>query len=128
MLSDLKSLGIFFKYSPKRLRCLDAFLEIINDERRENEDCIPKKKLKLLCGTRWVERHTALTDFVELYDAVVYCLQDICDDVAHPEDAAGKFDSKAHSQKCDDTYTTSFGHFLLFLRGSFCMRRPIFLL
>ena len=33
-----------------------------------------------------------------------------------------------HSQKCDDTYTTSFGHFLLFLRGSFCMSRTIFLL
>ena len=33
-----------------------------------------------------------------------------------------------HSQKCDDTYTTSFAHFLLFLRGSFCMSRPIFLL
>ena len=45
---------------------------------------------------------------------------------------------RVHSQKCDDTYTTSFGHFLLFLnvfwslftflRGSFCMSRPIFLL
>ena len=33
-----------------------------------------------------------------------------------------------HSQKCDDTYTTSFGHFLLFLRGSFCISRSIFLL
>ena len=36
--------------------------------------------------------------------------------------------SLPHSQKCDDTYTTSFCHFLLFLRGSFCMSRPIFLL
>ena len=76
MLSDLKSLGIFFKYSPKRQRCLDACLEKINDERRENnEDCLPKKKLKLLCDTSWVERHTALADFVELYDAAVYCIQ-----------------------------------------------------
>ena len=101
------------------MRCLDACLEKINDERRENnEDCLPKKKLKLLCDTRWVERHTALTDFVELYDAVVYCLQVICGDVAHPEEAAGKFDSKAVTEASGLLRSISSDEFIVSLQCS----------
>ena len=78
MLSDLKSLGIFFKYSPKRQRHLETSVDELNSKKAAaNESLIPKLKLKLLCETRWVECHTALNDFNLLYEAVVYTLESI---------------------------------------------------
>ncbi|XP_065199035.1 uncharacterized protein LOC135830743 [Sycon ciliatum] len=83
MLSDLKALGVFFKYSPKRQRTMEASMEAENAKRKAaNQPPIRAQKLKLLCETRWVERHTALTDFRELYPAVVHCLQVISGQVA----------------------------------------------
>ena len=78
MLSDLKSLGIFFKYSPKRQRQLECSVQSVNSTRADkNQPLIPAIKLKLLCETRWVERHIALFDFNRLYEAVVHCLESI---------------------------------------------------
>jgi len=44
------------------------------------------EKLKDLCKTRWVERHSCLKAFVELYEHVVTCLDamvnpDVCPEV-----------------------------------------------
>ena len=78
MLFDLKALGIFFRYSPKRQRQLECSIESINTTRvGTSQPLIPAIKLKLLCETRWVERHTALFDFSRMYEAVVRCLASI---------------------------------------------------
>ena len=45
---------------------------------------IPTLKLKLLSATRWVERHTAIMDFRQVYEAVVFCLEVICGQSSAP--------------------------------------------
>ena len=55
MVSTMKMLGIFFKYSPKCQRKLEQSITEIATESI-------KKKIKPLYETRWVERHTAFTD------------------------------------------------------------------
>ena len=47
-------LGIFFKYSPKRQRKLEQSITEIATESL-------KKKVKPLCETRWVEKHTTFS-------------------------------------------------------------------
>ena len=88
MLSDLKSGGIFFKYSPKRQRYLERSVELLNSKRTAtHEPLISKLKLKLLCETRWVEHHTALNDFKLIYEAFVYTLESICTNIDKNWDA-----------------------------------------
>ena len=78
MVSNLKALGVFFKYSPKRQRALEDAVVTINEQRHaNNEALIAPTKFKMLCDTRWVERHTAFETFHELYAALLYCLDDI---------------------------------------------------
>ena len=48
MVCDMKSLVIFFKYSPKRQRALEKAIEDINKDRSDSER-ISQQKLKLLC-------------------------------------------------------------------------------
>ena len=72
MLCEIKSAGLFFRGSPKRSRLLEGTIENLNGERREQ---IPLQKLKLLCETRWIERHTALQDFVVLSEPLMHCLE-----------------------------------------------------
>ena len=43
------------------------------------------EKLSGLCKTRWVERHTCLETFLELYEIVVYCLGAIVNIAEYPE-------------------------------------------
>ena len=43
------------------------------------------EKLSGLCKTRWVERHTCLETFFELYEIVVYCLDAIVNIAEYPE-------------------------------------------
>ena len=43
------------------------------------------EKLKGLCKTRWVERHTCLETFLELYEYTVACLNAICKPTSYPE-------------------------------------------
>ena len=74
MTSALTSVGLFFKYSPKRSRQLEASVRMINDD-RNNDNKITKSKIKPLCETRWVERHTSLEDFRHLYEPLLDCLQ-----------------------------------------------------
>ena len=64
MLSDLKSVGIFFKYSPKRKRRLEQAVIEVNVRRdEEGVSKVAPTKVKLMCETRWVERHTVLAEF-----------------------------------------------------------------
>ena len=64
MVSAMQMLGIFYKYSPKRQRKLEQSIAEIATESLE-------KKVKPLCETRWVERHTAL------YKSILHCLESI---------------------------------------------------
>ena len=58
-------LSIFFKYySQKRQRKLKQPITEIATESL-------KKKVKPLCETRWVERHTAFTDLSWLYESIL---------------------------------------------------------
>lgn len=58
----------FFDMSPKRQRFLERVLEAYGSEQA-------KRRLCGLCRTRWVERHTALDTFYNLYHYVCLCLE-----------------------------------------------------
>lgn len=86
----IKSVGLFFEYSPKRQRQLEAAIKDENSRRTEadgQDSAIPLKKIGVLCDTRWVERHTTLDDFHTLYEPLMDCL----DTIIH----SGNYDSKA---------------------------------
>ena len=79
MLSNLQALGVLFKYFPKKQRCLETCTAVLNLDRKQNglsEIC--SLKLKLLSATRWDECHTAISDFIKIYEAGIYCLEVIC--------------------------------------------------
>ena len=63
MFSDMKALGIFLQYSPRRQRQLERSIEEVNIAAAKTP--IPPLKLKVLCETRRVERHTAMSDLYE---------------------------------------------------------------
>ena len=56
-------------------------------EKNQGEAEIKSEKVKLLCETRWVERHTALEDFNEMYEAIIECLTAISHNEDHVWDA-----------------------------------------
>lgn len=62
----------FFGNSPKRQMCLEAWVE------RELEG-EKRKKIKSVCKTRWVERPEAFEVFLDLYQPLVFSLEDIKD-------------------------------------------------
>ena len=53
MVSTMPSLGLFFKYSAKRQRILEATIAQMHSNNEET-----KEKVKPLCETRWVEFKT----------------------------------------------------------------------
>ena len=60
----------FFSNFPKRQLALERWIhEVLQGEHR--------RKLKLMCKTRWVERHEAFEVFVDLFKPLIYCLEDI---------------------------------------------------
>ena len=74
MLCTVKQTGIFFKYSAKKQHHFETAVQEVNQERKKADlPQIGKSKVKTPCDTRWVERHTALEDFVNQYDAIVTC-------------------------------------------------------
>ena len=76
MLDSLKQLVLFFKYSPKRCRRLEASVDEFNMDKEEAE-VITKKKFSLFCETRWVEKHNTLQDFNRMYEPLINCLEAI---------------------------------------------------
>ncbi|XP_078585777.1 52 kDa repressor of the inhibitor of the protein kinase-like [Branchiostoma floridae x Branchiostoma japonicum] len=78
MIETLKTLGIFFKYSPKRQRELEKTIKTVDEEREAaGLTALTKKKMKPMCETRWVEKHTCLEDFLELHEPLLDCLESI---------------------------------------------------
>jgi len=49
-----------------------------------------KSKIKPLCTTRWVERHTALRNFADLYEPLIECLASIANAVGRKWDHKSK--------------------------------------
>lgn len=76
MLDTITQLGIFFKYSPKRSRRLEAAIFEVN-ARRDEADRIDKIKFKVFCQTRWVEKHTTLQALHDMYEPLLICLEAI---------------------------------------------------
>ena len=77
MIDSVKKIGLFYSY-PKRQRHLEQSLQEVNTIRREAEVApVPEKKMKKMCETRWVERHTVLEDLHDMYEVVVDSLQKI---------------------------------------------------
>ena len=74
MICLLQALGKFFVNSPKHEqeheRCIKSNVE-------EKQFNIMKKKIKPLCETRWLERHTAFEDLHVLYKRVLDCLSNM---------------------------------------------------
>ena len=79
MLETLNELGIFFKYSPKISRRLKEAIEQVNKERAQSDldTCLNKTKFKVFCATRWVEKHTTLHDFQDIYELLLIFLEAI---------------------------------------------------
>ena len=65
----MQALGIFFKYFPKLQRKLEASIPDVTD--KENL----KSKIKPLCETWCVERHTVFEDLFILCDPVLHRLE-----------------------------------------------------
>ena len=68
----LNAVFLFCYMSPKRQRLLERVLEVYECESRV-------KKLKGLCKTRWVERHTCYETFDELYTFIIITLEALLD-------------------------------------------------
>lgn len=76
MVCLMQSVGLFFKFSAKRQHTFEIAVEEICKKRNESPSTM-KKKLKPLCETRWVERHTAFIDLQTLYEPLLDCLDGI---------------------------------------------------
>ena len=72
MVCLLQSLGRFFASSPKRQRLFEKVIQEKVDQSTFNK---MKKKIKLFCETRWVERHTEFEDLDVLYLYIILCLE-----------------------------------------------------
>ena len=62
---------VFRKVFPKREQELERYIKSNVEEKQFN---IMKEKIKPLCETRWIERHTAFEDLHVLYKYVLDCL------------------------------------------------------
>ncbi|XP_062505475.1 uncharacterized protein LOC134182112 [Corticium candelabrum] len=78
MLSYLKAVGDFFKYYPKRQLHLETTVSKVNVQRKSlGVTEVSPHKVRLMCETRWVERHTILVEFAEMHEPIVNCFETI---------------------------------------------------
>lgn len=75
-IGTIKSIGSFLKLSAKRTALLQEKIKQKCPEANWS-------RLVLMCETRWVEKHTALMRFKEIYTAIIECLEDLseCNDI-----------------------------------------------
>ena len=92
MLNVVKTVGILFKYSPKKQVLLEQCVESFNRGPVENGTrTIYLRKVKLLCNTRWIERHTSIFYFCTFFGVLIYCLEIITQN----DDESRKWDRKS---------------------------------
>ena len=72
MMDSCRELYSFFDNSPKRQVCLNAVIGALSPENK-------KRRLKNLCKTRWIERHSTFETIFDLYEYIVITLDEICD-------------------------------------------------
>ena len=72
MMDSCRELYSFFDNSPKRQRFLDIVIDVLGKGETK------KRKLKNLCKTRWIERHSTFETIYDLYEYVVTTLDEIC--------------------------------------------------
>ena len=75
LLSTLKQLGMFLKYSPKRSRRLEAAILEVNSNQNQAGH-IKKSKLGLFCETKWAEKYVVL-NFAVMYEPLLIFLEAI---------------------------------------------------
>ncbi|KXJ05465.1 52 kDa repressor of the inhibitor of the protein kinase [Exaiptasia diaphana] len=113
MMDSCHELFAFFDNSPKRQKLLKIVVEALSPERT-------KKKLKDLCKTRWVARHTSFETIFDLYEYIVITLNEICqptNDVRfYPNDEEWSWDGKTKAMANGLRHTmTDFGFIVSFL-------------
>ncbi|XP_065189566.1 52 kDa repressor of the inhibitor of the protein kinase-like [Sycon ciliatum] len=117
MWTALREVSLFFENSPKRQLKLEKIIDETPDNEMNNSQ---KKKLVSLCRTRWVQRHTALDTFADLFPAVVATMEAIADDRAHwSADTCGMASSLLRSIT-DFSFLVTFGvvyHVMAYLVG-----------
>ena len=71
MMEVVDSISRFFNNSPKRQLELEKWIAAVLPGEKK------RRKLKMLCRTRWVERHDAYEVFTDLFVVIVSCLEQI---------------------------------------------------
>ena len=69
MMGSVSKVSKFFEYGKRQ----DKLLEVIKKELPK----VKKKRVKPLCGTRWLDRFDSLKKIVNLYPAIVWALHGI---------------------------------------------------
>lgn len=72
IMNSCRELYSLFDNSPKRQRFLDIVIDVLGKGETK------KRKLKNLCKTRWIERHSTFETIYDLYEYVVTTLDEIC--------------------------------------------------
>ena len=116
MMSTLHIFAMFFKFSPKRLRRLVQSTEQINiGRKREGLKKVGVGKVELLCETIWVERHTTLEEFREMFEAILECL------TAISNNESNKWNSKTMTDASGLLRATSSSVFIVAFQVNRCM-------
>ncbi|XP_022162591.1 52 kDa repressor of the inhibitor of the protein kinase-like [Myzus persicae] len=68
-MGSIQEICVFFR-TPKRQHVLEKTIDKVLPSTN-------KKRLKMMCPTRWVERHDAILVFIELYKAILVALDEI---------------------------------------------------
>ena len=108
-----RELCSFFDNFPKR----QSFMNIVIDAHSPESK---KRKLKNVCKTRWVERHSTFETIFDLYECIVLTLDEICepthDERFYPNDEAWSWDAKTKTLPNGLRHTMrSFGHIYNFV-------------
>ena len=72
-LGAVTELVSFFSHSAQRCRLLEETVDTLHDE--DTLSATRRKRLKHLCETWWIERHESLLALIELFPAVLRCLE-----------------------------------------------------
>ena len=114
MMDSCHELFSFFDNSPKRQKFLTIVIDALSPETK-------KRRLKDLCKTRWIERHSTFETIFDLYEYIVITLNEICvptnDDVRfYPNNEEWSWDAKTKTMANGLRHSMiSFGHIVSFI-------------
>ena len=112
-MESCKELFAVFDNSLKCKKFLDKVIDSLSAETK-------KRKLKDLCKTRWVERHSTFETLFELYEYIVIALNEIChpsnDESIYPDNECWNWDSETRTKANGLRHTfTNFEHIVSFI-------------